>query len=46
MVAGHLPNSEQHVLSEVGHAAYWERPDAFNEIVLEFLGRHGMNTPM
>jgi pimeloyl-ACP methyl ester carboxylesterase len=40
MIAQHLPNSEQHVMPEVGHAAYWEQPDAFNEIVLGFLDRH------
>ena len=39
MVAAHLPDAETHTLREVGHAAYWEQPAAFNEIVLDFLER-------
>lgn len=40
MVAAHLPTSEAHTLGEVGHAAYWEAPDAFNALLLGFLDRH------
>ncbi len=40
MIAGYIANAETHTLREVGHAAYWEKPDAFNELVLSFLARH------
>lgn len=40
MVAAHLPNAETHTLGEVGHAAYWEAPEAFNALLLGFLKRH------
>lgn len=40
LFAKHLPNYEMVFVSEAGHAAYWERPDVFNEIVLEFAGRN------
>ena len=40
MVAAHLPNAQTRAMRAVGHAAYWEAPDAFNDLVLEFLGRH------
>jgi pimeloyl-ACP methyl ester carboxylesterase len=35
-----IPRSEMRILSEVGHCAYWEEPDKFNEAVLEFLAKH------
>jgi pimeloyl-ACP methyl ester carboxylesterase len=40
MLARHIPNSEFVVVPEVGHSIYWERPDIFNSVVLEFIGRH------
>ena len=40
MVAEHLANAETHTLGEIGHAAYWEAPDAFNALLLDFLDRH------
>lgn len=33
------PNSQLAVIDGVGHGAYWERPDVFNQIVLAFMGR-------
>src|SRR5262249_36293624 len=36
----HIPTAEIHVISESGHAAYWENPDEFNRRVLEFLRGH------
>jgi pimeloyl-ACP methyl ester carboxylesterase len=36
----HMPIAEVHVISESGHAAYWENPDEFNRRVLEFLRGH------
>lgn len=43
LIASHLPNRELATLREVGHAAYWEAPAAFNARLLEFLGRHRAN---
>lgn len=39
-LASHLPNSEPVTISDCGHSAYWEQPDAFNATILDFLGRH------
>ena len=39
LIARHLPSHELATLREVGHAAYWEAPDAFNALVLDFLAR-------
>jgi pimeloyl-ACP methyl ester carboxylesterase len=40
MIAPHLPRHELATLREVGHAPYWEAPDEFNRLVLDFLRRH------
>jgi pimeloyl-ACP methyl ester carboxylesterase len=40
MVAEQIPNSEIEIVPETGHAIYWERPDIFNRIVLDFIGKH------
>ena len=40
MVAKHIRNHELVTLPETGHAAYWERPQAFNSAVLDFITRH------
>lgn len=39
MIAAHVPGAECHNLAEVGHAAYWESPDIFNRLVLDFVKR-------
>ncbi len=39
LIARHLPNRELATLREVGHAAYWEAPEAFNGLLLDFLDR-------
>ncbi len=39
LIAKYLPDRELATLREVGHAPYWEAPDAFNALVLDFLGR-------
>lgn len=39
--ASHLKNAEVVVISEAGHSAYWEQPEAFNLTVIDFLRRHG-----
>lgn len=43
LVARHLPQHETATLREVGHAPYWESPDAFNGLLLDFLRRHPIN---
>lgn len=38
--ASHLPGAETAVISEAGHSAYCEQPEAFNTLVLDFVRRH------
>lgn len=40
LLAQHIPAARFESLREVGHAGFWERPHAWNGIVLEFLARH------
>jgi pimeloyl-ACP methyl ester carboxylesterase len=40
MVAAQIPDSEVVIVPETGHAIYWERPDIFNQVVLDFIGKH------
>ena len=40
MVHEHLPGSEYVEIEGCGHSVYWERPEAFNHVVGEFLRRH------
>lgn len=40
MLAAHIPTSRYVSLAEVGHAGFWERPHAWNGLVLEFIGQH------
>jgi pimeloyl-ACP methyl ester carboxylesterase len=35
-----LPRSEAVFVPDAGHAVFWEQPQAFNDAVLAFLGRH------
>lgn len=35
-----INGSESVVVPEAGHSTYWERPDVFNRVVLEFIRRH------
>jgi pimeloyl-ACP methyl ester carboxylesterase len=39
MVARHIPGSEISIVTESGHSAYWEQPEAFNRAVLGFLAK-------
>lgn len=39
VLAERLPHAETLVIPEVGHAAYWEQPDIFNQTILTFLQR-------
>ena len=40
MLAARIPTSRYASLPEVGHAGFWERPHAWNGLVLEFLSQH------
>jgi len=40
IMASRIPNSEFTVLCEGGHAAHWETPEAWNQVVLDFIARH------
>jgi pimeloyl-ACP methyl ester carboxylesterase len=35
-----IPGSEAVFVPDAGHAVFWEQPQAFNDAVLAFLGRH------
>ena len=39
-VAAHVHGSEVAVLDKAGHSAYFEKPEEFNSVVLQFLRRH------
>ena len=40
LYASKLRAGETAFVAEAGHALYWEQPDAFNRLVLEFVRRH------
>ena len=40
MQAQHMPHAELAVIGEAGHSPYWEQPDIFNRLLLDFLARH------
>ena len=40
MLAAHIPASRFVSLPDAGHAGFWERPQVWNGLVLEFIGRH------
>ena len=40
MLAAHIPASRFVSLPEAGHAGFWERPQVWNGIVLEFIGQN------
>ena len=40
MLATHIPNCQFVTVPEAGHAAFWEQPEIWNRLVLEFLGQH------
>ena len=39
LAANAVPNARYQTIVEAGHAAFWEQPDAFNQLVLGHLGR-------
>ena len=40
MPAGNIPTSQFVSLPEAGHTGFWERPQVWNGLVLEFIGQH------
>jgi len=40
LLAGHIPSCEWGTVPAAGHAAFWEEPEVWNRLVLEFIGRH------
>ena len=40
MFSARIKGSESLVIPESGHSAYWEKPDAFNRAVLDFMRKH------
>ena len=40
MLAASIPTSRFVSLPEAGHAGFWERPQVWNGLVLEFIGQH------
>ena len=41
LYASHVRGCETAVIAEAGHSAYWEQPEAFNRLVLDFVRRNG-----
>jgi pimeloyl-ACP methyl ester carboxylesterase len=39
LLAEHIPNCRVETVPEAGHAAFWEQPDLWNRLVLEFIGQ-------
>jgi len=40
LLAAHMPHCQFATVPEAGHAAFWEQPEIWNRLVLEFLGQH------
>jgi len=40
LLAAHIPNCQFVIVPEAGHAAFWEQPEVWNRLVLEFMGQH------
>lgn len=38
--ASHIPGCETAIVPGAGHSAYWEQPEIFNALVLDFIRRH------
>jgi len=39
-VAALVPGAELRVIEGAGHGYFWERPDVFNTMCLDFLAKH------
>jgi len=40
LLVAHIPHGQFATVPEAGHAAFWEQPEIWNRLVLEFMGRH------
>lgn len=40
LLVRHIPHVELVIVPEVGHSPYWERPQMFNDAVIDFIRRH------
>ncbi len=40
LFARHMRQAQTAVIAETGHSSYWESPEVFNRVLLEFLARH------
>ena len=40
LLAAPIPDCQMAMVPEAGHAAFWEQPETWNRLVLEFLQRH------
>lgn len=40
LLAAHIPHCRFTTIPEAGHAAFWEQPEIWNRLVLEFIGQH------
>jgi pimeloyl-ACP methyl ester carboxylesterase len=40
LFAARFPDCESVVIPECGHSAFWEQPEAFNRVVLDFISNH------
>jgi pimeloyl-ACP methyl ester carboxylesterase len=40
MLVSRIPNCEYHTVLDAGHAAFWEEPETWNRLVLDFIERH------
>ncbi len=40
LFAEHIPDCRFVTVPEAGHAAFWEQPEIWNRLVLEFIGQH------
>jgi pimeloyl-ACP methyl ester carboxylesterase len=40
MFTARMKGAQSLVIPEAGHSSYWEKPDAFNRAVLDFLKKH------
>ena len=38
LFANHIPGCKFETVPEAGHAAFWEQPEIWNRLVLEFIG--------
>jgi pimeloyl-ACP methyl ester carboxylesterase len=40
LLVEHIPHCQFVRVPEAGHAAFWEQPESWNRLVLEFVGQH------